>query len=223
MTKQPIKGHSPESIGTKPPKEPSYIRNKNRYKEPALFNKSGYHMFGKKYKTVPKKHTVQVYGNVKYYISEGIFYRYTGIGGSYIISRPPKGYSFNIYNSNTCLPPVLIDPYRDQATRIADAIAIADMYARQYPSYRRYDDSFFLNNVLEQSRYLYLFEDGVYFTFDRGICTVCEAPLGAMTPVLPYDYTEIMLGGSIFYLVDNIIFGVVCPEGTPYFEVFSIL
>jgi len=180
-------------------------------------------MFGKEYRTLPRNHSVKIYNNVKYYYSSGIFYRYGGIGSHYVISRPPKGYSFDIYQSNCAMPPVLIDPYRDQATRIADAITLANLYANQYLSYRRYEDTYYVNNVLEQNNNIYMFDDGVYFVFDRGICTVCDAPLGAMTPVLPYDYTEVMLGGSVFYLVDNILFGVVCPEGTPYFEVFSIL
>lgn len=220
---KPTPGYMPNAIKSKPPKEPVFTKKPKKPLKPVEFNRHGYHMFGKKYNSIPKGHTIKYYNDVKFYISSGVFYRYSGVGGFYIVSRPPKGYSFDIYRSNVIMPPVLIDPYRDQASRIADAIALANYYSMQHPSYRRYSDSFYIDNVREQRKYIYLFEDGVYYTFERGLCTVCDAPLGAMTPILPYDYEEIYLGGNLYYLVDNIIFGVVCPEGTPYFEVFCVL
>ena len=65
--------------------------------------------------------------------------------------------------------------------------------------------------------------DGVFYSVFGNTFTVVDPPIGALTDRLPYDYEEIWLGGDLFYLVDNIIYGVVAPEGVPYFEIFCVL
>ena len=213
-------GYMPDAIKVKPPKQPEFHHNKPMRPKP--FYNPGYHMYGTRINTLPKGHTVRYVNKVKYYYYNGIFYRSNNLSG-YIITRPPKGYAF-AGNSVPFIPfPVIIDPYRDQATRIAEASALARLYASYYPSYRPYDDSFYINNVLASSTYMYYQNDGSYYIENGGRFTVTDAPLGALTDRLPYDYEEIYLGNDLFYLVDNILYGVVCPEGVPYFEVFCVL
>lgn len=216
-------GYRPEALKVKPPKQPAYHNHYHgKPAPPKAFFDMGYHMYGTRINTLPKGHTIRYVNKVKYYYYNGVFYRANNLSG-YIITRPPRGYNFDAYSVIFCPIPVLIDPYRDQAVRIAEASSLAKLYARYYPSYRPMDDSYYINNVLASSTYQYYHNDGSYFIESGGRFSVVDAPLGALTDRLPYDYEEVYLGNDLFYLVDNILYGVVCPEGIPYFEVFCVL
>lgn len=214
-------GYMPNAISHKPPKHPEYYKPNKPYR-PKPYYELGYHMFGTRINTLPVGHVVRNYRNSTYYYYNGVFYKHNNLSG-YIISRPPVGFSFNAYNSSLLLPYVLIDPYRDPSVRISEAIALSRLYARMYPGYRMLDESFYFENVLHQQVNQYWGMDGIYYTVRGGAYTVVDPPIGAITDRLPYDYEEIWLGGDLFYLVDNILYGVVAPEGVPYFEIFSIL
>ena len=217
----PVPGYMPNALSHKPPKHPQYYRP-NKPHRPKPYYEPGYHMFGTRINNLPVGHVVRNYRNTTYYYYKGVFYRNNNLSG-YIISRPPVGFSFNAYNAPIHLPYVLIDPYRDPSVRISEAIALSRMYARLYPGYRMLDESFYFDNVLRQQINHYWGMDGIYYTMNGGSYTVVDPPIGALTDRLPYDYEEIWLGGDLFYLVDNILYGVVAPEGVPYFEIFSIL
>lgn len=214
-------GYRPEALKVKPPKQPAFHNNR-KPAPPKPFFDLGYHMYGIRVTTLPKGHTIRYVNKVKYYYYNGVFYRSNNLSG-YIVSRPPRGYSFDWNSINFCPIPVLIDPYRDQATRIAEAASLAHLYASYYPSYKVLDESYYINNVLSSTAHQFYHNDGSYFIESGGRFSVVDAPLGAVIDRLPYDYEEIYLGNDLFYLVDNVLYGVICPEGTPYFEVFCVL
>lgn len=214
-------GYQPGAITQKPPKHPDYYKPGKPY-DPKPYYSMGYHMFGTRVNKLPVGYVSRVYKNVNYYYYNGVFYKSNNLSG-YIICRPPVGFAFNAYNSAPLLPYVLIDPYRDPSVRIAEAISLSRLYARMYPGYRMLDETYYMNNVIRQQITQYLGMDGIYYSVTNGTYTIVDPPIGALTDRLPYDYEEIWLGGDLFYLVDNILYGVVAPEGVPYFEIFCIL
>ncbi|MBO4767951.1 MAG: hypothetical protein J5495_00290 [Bacteroidales bacterium] len=214
-------GYKPDALTTRPPKHPDYYKPNKPYK-PKPYYSVGYHMFGVRTNTLPVGHVRRTYKNTTYYYHNGVFYKSNNLSG-YIICRPPIGFAFNAYNSIPPMLMVITDPYRDDAVKISEAVALSRLYARMYPGYRMLDESVYINNVVMQRVNRYYEMDGVFYSVIGNTFTVVDPVIGALTDRLPYDYEEIWLGGDLFYLVDNIVYGVVAPEGVPYFEIFTIL
>lgn len=214
-------GYKPDAISHKPPKQPVKYKP-GKYNRPAPYYDLGYHMFGTSIKTLPTGYVNRSYGGSSYYYYNGVFYRNNSLSG-YVVCRPPVGFTFNALNKAPFFPLVLIDLYRDPATRISEAVSLSRLYARMHPGYRLLDETFYIDNVVRQQVTNYYGFDGIYYTISGGTYTVVNPPIGALTDRLPYDYEEIWLGGDLFYLVDNILYGVVAPEGVPYFEIFCVL
>lgn len=214
-------GYKPDAISHKPPKHPDYYRPGKPY-NPKPYYSMGYHLFGVRINTLPVGHVTRTYKNTTYYHYNGVFYKSNNLSG-YIICRPPVGFAFNAYNSIPTMLMVITDPYRDTAVKISEAVALSRLYAKMYPGYRMLDESVYISNVIKQSTQRYYEMDGIFYSISGNTFTVVDPVIGALTDRLPYDYEEIWLGGDLFYLVDNIVYGVVAPEGVPYFEIFTIL
>lgn len=214
-------GYKPDAISHKPPKHPDYYRPGKPY-NPKPYYSMGYHMFGVRMNTLPVGYVTRSYRNATYYYHNGVFYKSNNLSG-YIVCRPPVGFAFNAYNSIPTMLMVITDPYRDTAVKISEAVALSRLYAKMYPGYRMLDESVYISNVIKQSTQRYYEMDGIFYSISGNTFTVVDPVIGALTDRLPYDYEEIWLGGDLFYLVDNIIYGVVAPEGVPYFEIFTIL
>lgn len=71
-----------------------------------------------------------------------------------------------------------------------------------------------------RKRYYYTDDDGIYYRKSGNNYIVIDPPVGAVVRELPYDYEEALIGGEVYYRVDDTYYeAVVYPGGRVYYRV----
>ena len=201
------------------------------------------HYFGYRVEVLPAHYRRIRYYGVDYYYYNDVYYR--PYGGYYVVCRPPFGVQISVGMGNVSFSLVnfafYTDSYRtyngfDTYSRYIDQqnmliarnnsiIAAQNNYIAMNLSSAR--NSYALANqlgLIQSYAYAnqeYYYQDGVFYIVNNGRYQVIVPPAGALVEELPDDYDTIILGGALYYRVDDTVYRVTLINGRPLLEVLG--